>query len=530
MEVPTILSGAQGLRASCPERRRAFARHGDETTWGPRNVMWELFLDGGALYQTPGDAAGSLGLNLYGTVAQFPSWFKEHSEAWVWLATIPGQVAKDHAHGLPGVLDRVIERLQETTAGCIGVWDSHKQTSVMVRTHLGFLECDQQGEFDVLGLKRRYSDCRLCTQPKADLSGLGDAVDTLAGLQANPNAVAKNGWGAVQALLARFGPRTHESLNDWLPVDTMHTFYADGLLSRLVAIAFGLGTPKQRLPATWLTARQKRVAERRLHRILEQTVLKAYKSSLESRRQLCAYAVWALEGARLRNEQKGHLRLLRDTMLIAAEEEREERILDRLPEMKDLAEAVVARARELYGHRFINRSKVHRLLHLYRGAGKWSRTHGKRNYRSALTCCRPTLRHYSMWRGERLQKHCKRAARKIYKAKVDARGKNVRFLRVQNQEAERWAFKVRTLPAPYLPADTEATFDGTTLDLGGGRGCKVGEVWLVRVPVLDSMQQYIARIQGITLQNGSFLVDVCFYDSIPHDSPWFWKCFIKLGN
>jgi hypothetical protein len=297
----------------------------------------------------------------------------------------------------------------------------------------------------------------------------------------------------------------------------MHTFHADGLLARLVAIAFSLGTG---LPGTWLRPAQVRAASSRVMRTLGHSVTQLFKTSLESRRQLAAYAVWALEGQVRSNEQKRHLALLRDVMLVAAEEDREERLLERLPQMQELAVSVVGRSRDIYGAEFVNRSKVHRLLHLYKGTGQWSPTHGRRNYRNALAYGKPPLKHFSMWRGERLQKHAKRAGRKVYRAKVDRQGRNVRFLRVLNQEAERWALKVRMLPAPFLPAaraQGAGAVDG--VDLGGGRQIKAGEMWLVRLPELNVMKFNFAKVLELQDSQAGFLVRVRLYDSSPHECP-----------
>ena len=506
--IPDVASGVHGKRSTNPLVSAAF---GDAREKGSA-LLWEFFVDGGRLYSTPGGKTAqrgtgrraktsdtsSLGINVFATVAQFPSWFKERVEAWVWIATIPGSLAQ--AQGLPSLLQRVFARVQERVRDGVVVWDAWNLRARRIESHIGFIEADQQGEYDMLGLKRRYSYCWLCTQPKGDLTAIGQPVATLSDLEGNPNAGPKRGWGEVREMIAAAGATAARDLRSWLPIDTMHTFYVDGLMSRLVEIAFEIGDTSK-LPASWLSKWQIKIASGRIQAMTGKSVHLLHKTCCETRRQLCAHAVWALEGLVRSPSQLPFLVLLRDITLLVGEEEREERLLDSLPRLRDLARGIIDAAKALYGLDFCNRSKIHRLLHLYEGKGVWSPSHGARNFKHAVALNKPPLKHFSMWRGERLQKHAKRAARSIYKACRDKSGRNTRFLRVQNQEAARWAFKLQALPAPFRD---------------GAPDPRPGEFWLARRPVQlafgDVMRFQVCRILALD----SSAVRVCLYDSHSH--------------
>ena len=521
--VPDIVSGIHGRRSTDPRTSTSFRNGG--------HILWEFFVDGGRLY-SGADDAGSLGINVFATCAQFPLWYRERTEAWLWLSTIPSELVwkadkktrgEKAKYTLPALFAAVVARFQRRVAGGVTVWDSYRKEARVVHSHIGFVEADMQAEYDLLGLKRRYSNCRHCDQARQDLCSVGAPVVGLQDLKACPNSAPLRGWRAVEVLLAQAGPQAND-LRSWLPPDTMHVMYADGLLARLVQITFGLKKKDTPLPPSWLTPWQRKLASIRITRATGMTPWRLFWGCLETKRRLCAFSAWAVEGLVRSAQGLRHLKLLVGAIALAAEEERQERLLDRIPQMRDLAQEVVHSARELYGQEFCNRGKVHRLLHLYEGtAGKaWSPSHGARYFRMALTWQKPPLRHYSMWRGERLQKHAKRAARAIYKAKRDRSGRNTRFLRVQNVEAQRTALLRQQLHSslsirPSGPPDEAVTphFVGVRrvswIDLGCDRSCVAGEWWLVRRPVLGLMRFRLARIESVFVSRPGADTALCYH-------------------
>ena len=58
-----------------------------------------------------------------------------------------------------------------------------------------------------------------------------------------------------------------------------------------------------------------------------------------------------------------------------------------------------------------------------------------------------------------------------------------------------------------------------SVDLGGGRQIKAGEMWLVRLPELNVMKFHIAKALELQDSQAGFLVRVRLYDSSPHECP-----------
>ena len=152
-QVPGLASSVYAARSPLANVRQACGAHG-----GPsEGVLLEIFVDGGRVYESPG--LGSEGINLFGTVCSLPWWYRQEELAWIYLATIPAEVAKKQ--GLARMAARVLRELFRDQ-GQVRVWCAAREREVLIKPLLGPVIADQQGEQDLLDLKRNYDACWMC--------------------------------------------------------------------------------------------------------------------------------------------------------------------------------------------------------------------------------------------------------------------------------------------------------------------------------------------------------------------------------
>ena len=317
---------------------------------------------------------------------------------------------------------------------------------------------DYEAELDAMAIKHGNDRgnwlCWRCHLTTADMRNASDvpatnAVRVAADVAQNPNCTPCQNVAQLDEVLAAFHVHTEQDLRKFVLYDTLHCFYKDGLLDKLVALTFQLvKLGEAGVRRYWLRPWQVELAAERLRDAVRMSPQAAFRRNLMDRRTVAAHAVFVLEGIVYdegrcpcldrpaadtserqhapthRHSQSAHLSHLRDVILQYSFEEATERDECDLPFLRTLTQSNVKTAVKLYGPRLFGTYKIHSLLHLYESHSDpqtikefTGRTRGRNGaFSLALAHRMPTLTHTAAWKGEQLHRHVKACAGSVFKA------------------------------------------------------------------------------------------------------------------
>ena len=177
------------------------------------------------------------------------------------------------------------------------VWCAARGLEVELVPFLGPLLVDQKTQQELLHLTYNYSNCWMCHGAGGVV---GQPVATPAELYANPNAAFKTptreGLVELLTVVGEVSGKSELSLRDLLPVDTMHLFYKEGLICKLIQCVWKIPVKKKVPGRKWLSTPKRLRAAAKIEALTGHSPHTMFRTSLELRRKLCALTPYALEG------------------------------------------------------------------------------------------------------------------------------------------------------------------------------------------------------------------------------------------
>ena len=331
-----------------------------------------------------------------------------------------------------------------------------------VENHCVAWSKDYEAELDAMGLKHGNRRGNwLCWKCQVTAVGMKAAMGPPAGdardgpfsppvklasdVLDSPNCTPREGVAQLDEVLDAFHLPYDQDLRRFVLFDTLHCFYSDGLLDKIVGLTFHITTPTEAgVRNNWLRTWQVEQAAERLRDAVKLSPGPAFRRNTMDRRTVAAHAVFVLEGivydkgrcpclqpgadAKFApthfHSQSAHLCHLRDIILQYSFEEAAERDQCDLPFLRTLTANNVKTAARLYGPQLVGTYKVHSLLHLYESHADaqaikdfTGRDRGRNGaFSLALAHRMPTMMHVATFKGEALHKPVKAYAAAVFKA------------------------------------------------------------------------------------------------------------------
>ena len=331
----------------------------------------------------------------------------------------------------------------------------------------------------------------------------------------SPNCTPREGVAQLDEVLDAFRLPYDHDLRKFVLYDTLHCFYSDGLLDKIVGLTFHLTSLTEAgIRHNWLRTWQVEQAAQRLREAAKLSLASAFRRNIMDRRTVAAHAVFVLEGivygqgrcpclapagpgadAKFApthfHSQIAHLAHLRNIVLQYSFEEAAERDLCDLPFLRTLTANNVQTAARLYGPRLVGTYKVHSLLHLYESHASpqairdfTGRDRGRNGaFSLALAHRMPTMVHVATTKGEALHKPVKEYAAAVFKAGPG-----------NAKEAENFERTLELRIAEKAPAGAqaqEAQWLPTGIPRGGGRALSAPPSMSAHPPGSEGLPQSV---------------------------------------